>query len=32
MESDTPVLDEKDFVARVKAGEMKIFTEENPNS
>ena len=31
MESDTPILDELDFVARVKAGEMKTFTQKNPN-
>ena len=31
MESDTPVLDELDFIARVKAGEMKTFTQKNPN-
>ena len=30
MESDTPILDELDFVKRVKAGEMRLFREENP--
>ena len=30
MESDTPILDEKDFVARVMDGRMKCFQYENP--
>ena len=31
MESDTPILDELDFVKRVKAGEMRVFTQDNPH-
>ena len=31
MESDTPIEDELDFVARVKAGEMRLFSADNPN-
>ena len=30
MESDTPILDELDFVKRVKSGEMRVFTRDNP--
>ena len=32
MESDTPILDELDFVRRVKAGEMRVFRKENPHN
>lgn len=32
MESDTPILDELDFVRRVKAGELRVFREENPHN
>jgi hypothetical protein len=28
MESETPLIDEKDFIERVKNGEMKLFTIE----
>ena len=30
METDTPILDERDFIERVKRGEMRCFTMKNP--
>ena len=30
METDTPVLDERDFIERVKRGEMRCFSMKNP--
>ena len=30
MESDTPIADERDFIERVKRGEMRIFSMPNP--
>ena len=30
MMSDSPIADERDFVAKFRAGELRVFYEDNP--